>query len=100
MGSRLRFAMPPLLLALMLCVVAAPASESVAVVQGAESAPTDTGSLSNPKRTTSNRTGLIASRDAYYERCATVCQLQIDDDLNKCPGVREVRTLRALPRIG
>jgi len=34
---------------------------------------------------------LLAERDAYYEQCATICQSQVDEDINKCPGAREIQ---------
>jgi hypothetical protein len=37
------------------------------------------------------RVRLLAERDAYYEQCATVCQTQVDEDINNCPGAREIQ---------
>lgn len=34
---------------------------------------------------------LVADRDAYYEQCATICQTQVDEDINNCPGAREIK---------
>lgn len=34
---------------------------------------------------------LLAQRDAAYEQCASVCQQQIDEDIGRCPGAREIQ---------
>lgn len=34
---------------------------------------------------------LLAQRDAYYERCANICQQQVDEDIGSCPGGREIQ---------
>jgi hypothetical protein len=57
---------------------------------GVQNAAISTTPAPKARRVFEERT-LLAQRDAVYEQCASVCQQQIDEDLGRCPGAREIQ---------